>query len=703
MLLRAIPMLCVPLTAALAITTLLAAAPGCEYSRRGANPGVASTGRWDESRRDRISFPPPAGAVRGREEPGGNGSGAGGQSAVASRAPAGRGTPAGGDGNAVSSGDAITVRPAAPARGSAVTPADNRPARPAAGTSATAVASDGTVRSTLAYPTGFRESSVILLERVAPRQVHLNRPFTYELRVTNLTGHVLADVVVEEEAPETLSVRRLESGDRAGNGAAAPRGTAPGRTEAEIDAAESELAALEARFTATTRPADGPATRPTSGATTRLAEAGSGPGERQADDVQTQQAGDRADDGREAAEPDGDGPRRFVIGDLGPRQTRSIRVEGRASAVGVFAACTSVRYDPMLCATTEVINPVLRLAKSGPREVHVCDEAVYRYTVSNAGTGTARGVTVRETLPPGLASTSGGQGVVLEVGDLPEGGSRSFEVRVRPQRAGEYVNRAVATMSGSDEQVPSDEVTTVVRAGRLAVGVSAAETEYVNKVIAYPITVRNEGDGEARDVKLHVSLGGGGEVIGFAREDGTVPDKATGGRAIGASRGLGTIPPGGSATATLSVRAVSGGPLTVNARAESECLPSAQATGRTTVQTVPALLLEVVDREDPVRVGERTSYQIVVRNQGTGADKDVRITATLPESMSFVHATGPTQGKAEGRTVTFDPVPTLGAGQAATWNVEVRAERADDARFQIDLSSQSLSKPVTETEPTRVY
>jgi hypothetical protein len=47
-------------------------------------------------------------------------------------------------------------------------------------------------------------------------------------------------------------------------------------------------------------------------------------------------------------------------------------------------------------------------------------------------------------------------------------------------------------------------------------------------------------------------------------------------------------------------------------------------------------------------------------------------------------------------------VPTLAAGASATWTVEVKAVRAGDARFGIEMTSDSLTKPVDESESTRV-
>src|SRR6476659_733323 len=58
----------------------------------------------------------------------------------------------------------------------------------------------------LAYPTGERDTSVILLEKRFPTQARLNKPYTYELKVTNLTDWPISGVVVREDFPASFTV-----------------------------------------------------------------------------------------------------------------------------------------------------------------------------------------------------------------------------------------------------------------------------------------------------------------------------------------------------------------------------------------------------------------------------------------------------------------------------------------------------------------
>jgi hypothetical protein len=120
------------------------------------------------------------------------------------------------------------------------------------------------------------------------------------------------------------------------------------------------------------------------------------------------------------------------------------------------------------------------------------------------------------------------------------------------------------------------------------------------------------------------------------------------------------------------------------------------------VLTIPALVIDVTDRDDPVRVGENTVYRITVKNVGTGP---------TPACAWWRSSRGPPvregqrpdAGKSGESRVVFDALPQLAAGQSATWEVEVKAAEAGDVRFRVEMTSDSLKEPVIGTQPTRLY
>lgn len=63
-------------------------------------------------------------------------------------------------------------------------------------------------RSTLAFPTGNRETSAILLEKVAPEQVRVGQPYEYKIIVTNLTKQPVGGVMISETLPKGFEFER---------------------------------------------------------------------------------------------------------------------------------------------------------------------------------------------------------------------------------------------------------------------------------------------------------------------------------------------------------------------------------------------------------------------------------------------------------------------------------------------------------------
>jgi uncharacterized repeat protein (TIGR01451 family) len=124
---------------------------------------------------------------------------------------------------------------------------------------------------------------------------------------------------------------------------------------------------------------------------------------------------------------------------------------------------------------------------------------------------------------------------------------------------------------------------------------------------------------------------------------------------------------------------------------------------RTSVTGISALLMEVVDVEDPVRVGSYATYVIRVENQGSATATNIRIAAVLEDNLRYISSAGSTAGSREGQTIRFFPLGTLAPKTTAAWRVVVEAARAGDVRFKVIMQADQLTRPVEETESTHLY
>jgi uncharacterized repeat protein (TIGR01451 family) len=386
-----------------------------------------------------------------------------------------------------------------------------------------------------------------------------------------------------------------------------------------------------------------------------------------------------------------DGQATWSFSRLGPGATELIRVLGTTSAAGELSFCATVSFATVICANANVVEPQLALAKYLPAEVLACDPIPLRFVVGNTGTGMLRGVRITDALPEGLTTTDGKTGFALDVGELAAGQSREFTVNLRATHLGEITNTAQAQEEGGLSADASARV--VVRQPALAITKRGPAMRYVGRAATFEITVRNTGDGPARNTILTDPLPVGTEFVA-----------AEGGQLVGnnVTWNLGTLAPQATRTVQLTVKPTAIGVLENTATAEAYCARATAAT-RLDVRGISAILLEVVDDPDPIEIGGQVTYTIEVTNQGTAVGTNIVIDCALPAELQYVSATGPVQSRVEGQAIRFAPLASLAPKAKVTYKVVAKGTREADARFKVTLRSDQTTSPVEETESTHIY
>ena len=104
----------------------------------------------------------------------------------------------------------------------------------------------------------------------------------------------------------------------------------------------------------------------------------------------------------------------------------------------------------------------------------------------------------------------------------------------------------------------------------------------------------------------------------------------------------------------------------------------------------PALLIEVIDTNDPLLAGDKTTYIIKITNQGTARDTNVGLDVAVQPEMRLVSASGSTNGVITGNAIRFEAYPVLEAKEVIQYRVVTEAVTTGDTRFRVKMNSDLL-------------
>jgi len=302
-------------------------------------------------------------------------------------------------------------------------------------------------------------------------------------------------------------------------------------------------------------------------------------------------------------------------------------------------------------------------------------------------------VQIVDRLPAGWQSADGKTDWVFDVGALAPGQTRQVTGSLKAVKTGEYVNKAVARAQGG--VTAEATATTFVRQPVLAIAKTGPAKQYFGRPITYEITVTNKGDAPAAQAVVEDTIPSGAQGVQM-EPAGTV----SGAKVLWQ---LGTLAVNAAKKVRITYTPAEAESVTQASMATGICAEPVSATAKTMLFGVAAVLLEVVDTDDPVLVGGRTTYRITVVNQGSCPSTKVQITAIVEDTEEILAGNGPTPVTVEGRTARFAPLATLAPKAQATWQVTIKALKAGDVRFRATMTTAELERNVEETEATRLY
>jgi uncharacterized repeat protein (TIGR01451 family) len=331
---------------------------------------------------------------------------------------------------------------------------------------------------------------------------------------------------------------------------------------------------------------------------------------------------------------------------------------------------------------------------TGPETAMVGAPLDFQIVLRNTGTAPINSVILTDDFDVGLEHESHSNPIKKTVGPFAPGEATTVKVTLTPSKVGKLANRVSAVADGGLNA--KGEHIVDVRQAAMKVDITGPERKYVNKPVTWQIKVSNPGEMPLNNIVVRDLLPA---ELGFV--------SATAG---GAARGpgeivwtLSTLPPSQTQILELTTNALRTSAKVMNSvQAVADGGVAASGQAGVEINGLPAFRIDVQDRNDPIEVGQSTSYDITIINRGTMAGSDIAITATVPPELKVVNVRGPTQPKVEGGKITFPPLATLPVGQKIVYGVDVQALKAGRAVFQVELRTPLMKEPVIQQESTTI-
>ena len=206
----------------------------------------------------------------------------------------------------------------------------------------------------------------------------------------------------------------------------------------------------------------------------------------------------------------------FDAGDLQPGDAKQATVvltaSQRGTHVNSVTANSSNAASVSDTATTKVVQPGIKVVKTGPPQQFLGKTATYNITVSNTGDTTLEGVAVVDQAPNNAAISGApgaqvaGQQATWSVGTLAPGQSKSFTLGLRASQPGVTVNRVTASANGGLSDSAQAETLWRGYAAVLVEMVDDPDPLLVGESTTYTLKVTNQGTAADQNVSVSVEF-----------------------------------------------------------------------------------------------------------------------------------------------------------------------------------------------------
>jgi len=384
----------------------------------------------------------------------------------------------------------------------------------------------------------------------------------------------------------------------------------------------------------------------------------------------------------------------WELGNLLVKQERRLTMKVISPQRGDLTCQAWVTFTGSSVMRIKVREPKLQVKLQMPDKVMVGDPANVVMTVSNPGDHSADHVKITAILADGLESIRGNK-LSYDLGTLGAGETRNVTLPCVTKAAGSQKCDVFVEADGGLKA--GDSAALNVIQPQLDLAVSGPKLRYVDKKAIYAFKVSNPGDAPASNVFVTQTVPNGFKFV-QADNGGQMDDSSHTVKWF-----LGEVAPGQSKEVKVELLANVQGEFTHKVVANASRGMKVEQELKTAVEGLSAILMEVIDVDDPVEVASDTAYEIKVTNTGTKAETDVKLICTIPAQLKLKNVQSTQKYDVVGNEIIFQPLPKLAPRADIVFKLTVTAVAKGDARFKASLTSASLVEPVIKVEPTKVY
>jgi len=329
-----------------------------------------------------------------------------------------------------------------------------------------------------------------------------------------------------------------------------------------------------------------------------------------------------------------------------------------------------------------------------------------RIAVTNAGSTPVENATAWLHYDSGLTHPTPDRPLEIPVGHLDPGQTRTLDISLLAQQRGQWQIRMTVTADGQ-LSCSASPVTIEVRKAELVVGIHGPPLVYLHQEGVATITISNRGEVAIDRASLRL-------VIPPELQVTTVEN---GGRrgAAGVEWNLPPLSPSEQKTVSLRLRGTRLSDRAVlSAIVLAEVSPGQRSAEPLQVRSeatmavigVPVVSLELMAPTGVFSVGQRLSYQVRVRNNGSLTARDLIVRMHMSEHLRFLTGRGPqpqiTATLDGDGQILFTPLAELKPGESALYRLDVQASRAGEARIRAQVHAQHLQRPLIEEQTATI-